>query len=152
MLCACFLYLLALACAWVNIILSTIQYLDMEQYWSFVLENALCLLLISASTSLCLGEYLSVYNSIFGYGTIFDHLTLNTLCACVLYLLALACAWVNIILSTIQYLDMEQYWSFVLENALCLLLISASNSLCLGEYLTVYNLIFGYGTIFDHLS
>ena len=122
MLCACILYLLALACAWVNIILSMIQYLDMEQFLIICPEHALCLLHISASSSLCLGEYHSVNDSIFGYGVIFDHLSKNMLCACFLYLLALACAWVNIILSSIQYLDMEQF--FIICPRTCFVLVS----------------------------
>ena len=95
-------------------------------------------LIVFTSTNLCLGVWLYIKNMEHRTQRYPVHTSWYMLCAGLLYLLALACAWEYDYTSTTWNTEIPS--TYLLVHALCWFILFTSTSLCLGVWLYINNM------------
>ena len=108
---------------------------------SYLLVHALCWIIVFTNTSLCLGIWLYINNMDHRRQRYPVHTSWYMLCAGLLYLLALVCAWEYDYTSTTWNTEHNRYtvntsWYMLL----CWFTVFTSTSLCLGVWLYSNNM------------
>ena len=116
------------------------QHGTQEIHSSYLLVHALCWFIVFTSTSLCLGVWLYINNMDHRRQRYPVHTSWYMLCACLLYLLALVCAWVYDYTSTTWITEQRDTQFISIGRCFVLVYLFTSTSLCLRVWLYINNM------------